>query len=75
MAEKLYVMSDIKVPLIFKGKVLNFNKNKIHKSGQKISVSLIYLPCVLFSKLYFSIESKNVDWRMMIWIGIVRNLS
>jgi hypothetical protein len=35
MAEKLYVSSDIKVPLIFKGKLWNFNKSKIHKSGEK----------------------------------------
>ena len=38
MAEKLYVSSDIKVPLIFKGKLWNFNKSKIHKSGEKRSV-------------------------------------
>jgi hypothetical protein len=35
MAQKIYVSSDIKVLLTFKGKLLNFNKNQIHKSGEK----------------------------------------
>jgi hypothetical protein len=65
MAEKMFVSSDIKVPLTFKGKLLNFNNNEIHKSGEKcfiekkLSISLIYLACVLFSTLYIGIQSKK----------------
>jgi len=65
MAEKIFVSSDIKYPLTFKGKLLNFNNNEIHKSREKgliekkLSISLIYLSCVLFSTLYIGIESKK----------------